>query len=147
MIERFKSKYVVNQETGCWEWTGFTNHGGYGTFQLSKHKSSLAHRTSYKLFKGDFDRKLLVCHTCDNRKCVNPEHLFLGTHLDNATDRETKGRGGNKKGEINGRSKLTGELVSWIRESSQPIRELARVFDMGTSPINRIKLNQAWTHV
>jgi hypothetical protein len=147
IFTRFEEKFVVNQTNGCWEWKAFTNPSGYGTFQLSKKVSSLAHRTSYKLYKGDFDDSLCVCHHCDNRKCVNPSHLFLGTVSENNRDRDNKGRGADRKGVVNGRSKLTEELVMWIRESNQSAVKLAKMFGMGRSPIQRIKTNQAWTHV
>jgi hypothetical protein len=73
--------------------------------------------------------------------------LFLGTYLDNAQDRVAKGREGNRKGVINGRAKLTEELVTWIKESSQTTAEIARMLYMGESPVRRIRQNRAWTHV
>lgn len=90
----------VNKSTGeneCWEWKGYIKprtgiwDGAYGEFSFnSKHVR--AHRFSYYLHFGEFDPKLLVCHKCDNTKCVNPNHLFLGTYLDNNRDTVNKGR-------------------------------------------------------
>jgi hypothetical protein len=96
-IIRFWSK-VEKTET-CWIWTAATSTFGHGRFRVNR-KSYSPHRLSYELFYGDFDQSLLVCHTCDNPRCVNPDHLFLGTYLDNNRDMFAKGRGctGDKNG-------------------------------------------------
>lgn len=88
--ERFLNKIIISKN-GCWEWIARKNKGGYGTFQLNK-KPILAHRFSYLIFKGEFFNGLLVCHKCDNPKCVNPEHLWLGTQKENMLDCYKKGR-------------------------------------------------------
>lgn len=81
----------VQKTESCWLWTGCKSKYGYGQFTFRK-KTTLAHRASYELAMGPFDNWLCVLHKCDNPQCVNPDHLFLGTQLDNARDRVAKGR-------------------------------------------------------
>lgn len=89
---KFLARIEIDEETGCWNWTGGLNKDGYGIFSLGRKKKVRAHRWSYMHFIGEIEGKLLVCHTCDNPRCVNPEHFFLGTHRDNNNDMVRKGR-------------------------------------------------------
>lgn len=90
MLNRFWNK--VYKTDSCWLWIGSRLPTGYGTFRVGK-KVKRAHRVSWELHNGPIiDGSLLVCHTCDNPMCVNPDHLFLGTNLDNMRDRNAKGR-------------------------------------------------------
>jgi hypothetical protein len=88
-MERFWNK-VIKQENGCWEWQAALREG-YGAFKLNG-KVIGAHVYSYSLTHGEITRGLVICHSCDNRKCVNPEHLWLGTYSDNMQDASVKGR-------------------------------------------------------
>ena len=101
MLERvceiFHENYVKNEITRCWIWTG-PKHGGkkaptgYGQMTRKELKGSVpAHRVSWLLHKGPIPEGLMVCHTCDNRICVNPDHLYLGTNADNMRDRSQRG--------------------------------------------------------
>lgn len=91
MQERFWEKVDTSGE--CWEWTGARTKAGYGNLSLPRGAGNInAHRYSFLLHYGPFHKSLIVCHSCDNRGCVNPAHLWLGTDHDNAKDKMRKGR-------------------------------------------------------
>lgn len=106
--------------TGCWEWQGSTRNG-YGRMTIGSRtdgtrKTVSTHRLAYELHYGEIPDGMEVCHKCDNRRCVNPYHLFLGTRQDNIDDREQKGRNNPPKGENHPKAKLTEGDVFEIRE-------------------------------
>ena len=90
LISRFFCKYIVDAETGCWEWTASKYKNGYGCMRVNK-KLTGAHRISMVIYKGFNLDERLVLHHCDNKSCVNPKHLFLGNKSDNALDLSSKG--------------------------------------------------------
>lgn len=139
----------VQKSEGCWEWLGSCNIGGYGTIRVNEH-SCLAHRISYELENGPFDTTLCVCHSCDNRKCVRPSHLFLGTYKDNVHDCINKNRRGTKSGEALSFSKLKESDVLEIlhlRKEGLTGTELSIMFNISRQTIYEIWEGKRWKHV
>jgi hypothetical protein len=146
--ERFLSHTNKNGENGCWNWTGALYQNGYGVFTY-RYRAVKVHRYSYRLYRGQIPEGLEVCHTCDNKKCVNPEHLFLGTQQDNMTDMVNKGR--SLTGEKGTNTKLTWEQVREIRKLYKTGKHsqytLADLFNVSRSNIKFILNNKTWKEV
>ena len=148
-IERFWS-YVEKTDT-CWNWKGFIykRGGGYGGFKL-ENKHVKAHRYSFFLHNGYIDEKLMILHKCDNRLCVNPDHLQLGTHKENMLDMTNKNR--QAKGEKCALSKLNEEQVIEIKfELKNYYRgicyDLADKYNVNYMTIYHIYRNKTWSHI
>lgn len=139
--ERLLKNKTISAYTGCWEWGLCISSGGYGIIGVNQ-KARLAHRISYQEFVGEIADGMCVLHKCDNRKCINPEHLFLGTKGDNADDRKRKGRCA--KGEGNGGAKLSESDVRYIRQSEQSAKDLSILFDVHVSAIYKIRSGIYW---
>lgn len=140
--QRFWSK--VEKGEDCWNWQGSGMTNGYGSFSIGR-KTLSAHRFSYEIAHGEIPQGLYVCHRCDNRRCVNPKHLFLGTAKDNEADKVRKGR--QAYGEKNGCSKLTWQEVDEIRDlSSQGIsqRKIATIYNVSQRAIWQVVNYRKW---
>lgn len=150
-IDRFWSKVNKDTESGCWEWAfACKDKSGYGqTWWNGSLKR--AHRVSWELHNGPISRGLWVLHRCDNPSCVNPDHLFLGTHQDNMDDKNNKGRQVRLSGDRGGFNKLTIEQVLEIRDrySNGDVshRELGQEYGVANSQISKIIRGVAWGNV
>jgi hypothetical protein len=147
--ERFWSKVDRSKPEGCWLWTASRSSFGYGTFGVARGKYKLSHRVSWELANGTIPTGLFVCHRCDTAPCVNPAHLFLGTHQDNMTDKMRKGRHRVRIGSESVSSKLTEADVVAIRASAHcvQITEISRLYGVNRSTIQRIIDRVTWKHV
>lgn len=151
-VDRNGPTPVHRPELGpCWQWTGaFAN--GYGRFGIAAGNVCGAHRLSYEIANGPIlDNALWVCHHCDNRRCVNPGHLFLGTPTDNHADMWAKGRGRTPRGEDRGNAKLTEPEVHEIRRlyalGGISQRKLAARFGVGYGAVRGILSGANWNHI
>lgn len=148
-IIRFMEKVLFIPFHSCWEWGASKNRDGYGKFHNGiRHVS--AHRFIYEETHGPIgDIKKLVCHKCDNRGCVNPKHLFLGSHKDNTMDAIIKKRWKPAKGEGSGRSRLKNKEVIRIRKMYPQLTqlELAIKFGVSKSTIQGVVSNRYWKHL
>lgn len=145
--DRFMKYVDKTGLNGCWNWIGAIDQG-YGKFRIDD-KNIPAHRASVLFFhKQNINFSgLLVCHKCDNTRCVNPDHLFLGTHQDNVDDKMRKGRHNTGRGEAYKHAKLTDEKVLYIRDCEKTSEQLAKELNVSTSNINAIRSGKRWKHI
>ena len=147
--QRFNAKWVEDASTGCWVWQGASHVKGYGYIKIPKTRKQIpAHRLSYLIHVGDIPDGKCVLHKCDNPPCVNPDHLFIGTKLDNAMDMVKKMR--HCYGERQGSHKLTEKEVVRIHEMiklGMKQKEIAAIFKIGAMQISRIKHGSRWRHI
>lgn len=140
-------------EDACWEWCGFLSQGGYGSFTTLK-KIENAHRVAWRLTFGPIPEGKYGCHTCDNRKCVRPSHIFMGTPQENSQDAARKYRYGgingslDRKGVNNAAARLTWEKVTEIRrlrnEEGLTMKSIGQKFGVSGAMVTRIMSNLAW---
>jgi hypothetical protein len=139
--------YVRVTDSGCMEWTRTISTSGYGKLSLDS-RIQHAHRAQYEFTHGPIPAGLFVCHRCDNKPCVNPDHLFLGTPHENALDMAAKGR--STRGERNPQARLTSDQVRDIRAlaaSGKTTTELAEMFTVCKSSVRKIVAGTTWKHL
>lgn len=149
IIDRFWAR--VDTSGGCWLWTGSRYENGYGKVRIEK-RDRHAHRAAWELEYGEIDPGLFVCHKCDVRLCVRPDHLFLGTHKDNMADMKAKKRAASSDriGELNWRAKLTIEQVQVIRQLRQSglgSTVIAKQFGVSHGTVSDILRGRRWRAV
>lgn len=151
---RGKRKEITCEEdsNGCWNCTSHRlDSNGYPQ-AMREGKRELIHRLFYRQYIGEIPQGLCVLHRCDNPRCINPDHLFVGTHKDNTMDSARKGRHKAPllRGEEHGGSKLTEEAArSIVRLSRQGVyqRDMARMFGVSPSTISMIVIGKTWKHI
>jgi len=148
-MKRFWDK--VQKTNNCWLWTASKKSTGYGTFGFAK-KVHKAHRVSWILHNGHIPEGLCVCHKCDNPSCVRPDHLFLGTVIENVRDRDRKKRKSQGRGHsatIRNR-KLTEwdvKAIRWLTDQGTCQCDLAKAFGVSKANVSAIIKKTAWSHV
>jgi len=140
-LERFFSFIEIDPITRCWNWTGGLINE-YGAFDGDR-----AHRFIFDKCVSEVPADIMVLHRCDNTKCCNPYHLFLGNHGINASDMLLKGRGNKACGEANGSARLTEEEVAAIRLDSRHRDEIAKDFQVSVTTISAIQAKKTWKHL
>lgn len=149
--KRLLLKRSIDNE--CWIWTGNKNNKGYGFIswgQGIEKKKQVVSRIAYTIWKGEIPEGLMVCHSCDNRSCFNPDHLWIGTQFDNMQDCVKKGRGVDNSGSKSGMSKLNENQVLEIRRlrsEGQTLKKIAEKFDVTDANINEICKRHTWSHI
>lgn len=150
MLAEFEHLFTPEPNSGCFLWTGKKSASGYGRIHR-RPKWFFAHRLIYTKSFGEIPEGLVVRHRCDQRLCVNPDHLLIGTPADNIADMISRGRmfmktGGSRRGSKNTRAKLTEEMVLEIRELSKTMSQadIALFFGVGRVAINNICTRKSW---
>ena len=150
IIDRFFKK-VKKLETGlkCWEWTAYKQNG-YGYFRVNNNKTIIAHRFSFQYHNNRLITEgMCILHSCDNPKCVNPDHLSEGTHADNMADMKNKGR--QHRGEASPMSMLTNDIVLEIRakyaKGDTTHRKLAEEYGISHTTVRYIINRIMWHHI
>lgn len=146
IIPRFHLKHFQNRTTGCWEWLGYTDKDGYGTFQINR-KPYRAHRIAWEIRFGKIPKNKLVLHACDTPCCVNPDHLFLGTQADNIADKMKKQRHKYQIGSNCHSAKLIETDVLAIRKDARKHKIIAQEYGIHPSTVSQIKSRKRWAHL
>ena len=138
-IAAFWSRVDGSTPFQCWPWIGNKNGNGYGRF-----RGTMAHRVAYELIHGPVPDGLIVRHRCDNKPCCNPRHLLTGTAQDNSNDAMERGQ--IARGERHGRTTLTAEDVSYIRQNPDglTITALAARFGIAKATVSYIRSGRSW---
>jgi hypothetical protein len=142
-IIRFNQKYIVNVETGCWEWQDSLSTFGYG--RLSQNgKSIKAHRFAYEYYYGSINEGYFICHSCNNRRCVNPKHLRQDTQKSNMIDMVLSNNGKHQLLSLDEVIEIKKALKYYYRGQC---KDLAHFYKVSEKTISLIKTGKTWSHV
>lgn len=150
-LDRLKESYerhVVRGE-GCWEWSGVLHKSGYAVLKYGK-KQIGAHQASWLIHKGKIENGLWTLHHCDNKKCTNPDHIYLGNAKRNAQDREDRQRRPIRRGDSHPNSKLNEDQVKEIKKRMKigiTLTRLSKDFSISLGSLEAIKSGTTWKHV
>jgi hypothetical protein len=138
LAERFDRHWMPEPNSGCWLWLSVVTRHGYGTIRDDTRRVRLAHRVSYHLARGTIPDGMHVCHRCDVRSCVNPDHLFLGANADNQRDKTLKNRAG---------VKLTPARVMHIRADRRRLKDVAADHGVAPCTVSEVRRRKTWSHM
>ncbi len=152
IISKFNNR-VDKSLSDCWIWTGGIGSPGYGIFYIDG-KNYAAHVISYRIYKGNIPKDKIICHTCDNRACVNPEHLWLGTYKENMQDCIAKGRfkpiaKRRMFGETNPQCILKEsdiETIKRLRDNGLALQKIADKYGVCRETIRKIIIGKTWNN-
>lgn len=147
----FEARVTRLEKDECWPFEGQIDAGGYGVVSVKKVRDK-AHRVSWMIHNGaEIPEGVFICHRCDNRRCVNPEHLFAGTHAMNMADMRAKGRAFRPIGERHPETKLNEQTVRFIREqygkNGISYSQLGRALNVSWEMIRNVVKRKAWKHI
>ena len=142
-IERFHSKYIINEKTNCWEWQDKLLHNGYGRLQIN-NKSIKAHRFAYETFVGPLIKGLVIAHNCNNPKCVRPDHLRQDTIQSNSIDMVNINSHPSQKLSVEEVIEIKKSLNNYYRGQ---IKDLAHFYKVDQRTISSIKRGETWAHI
>ena len=146
-VNRFWEK--VDKSGECWNWTAAKRSTGYGCIKVAGRLIS-SHRFSYVLHFGDVPQGKIVCHNCDNRLCVRPDHLFAGSPLDNVRDMDSKGRCDRVCGERSTNAKLTDDKVQeilFLRQFGLTYKEISACVEVSHRSVEKVLCGHSWKHI
>ena len=145
--DRILQNIKVDPISKCWVWQKFRDKDGYGKTYDIEHHVQRAHQLAYIAFIDDYDRNLLICHKCNNPSCANPEHLYVGTHKNNAYDKVSNNT--HPAGILNPNNKLTEKEVLEIRDLCKflTLKEISKLYNIWPTAVHKIKHRVTWRHV
>lgn len=149
-VSYFEQRCTEDESTGCWNWDRAVTKSKYGGYTETDGRTLYAHRGMWAAVNGPVPDGVFVCHRCDNRRCVNPAHLFLGSHRENMADMVRKGRSNKAKGSAVGPSKLKERdvsIIKWCLDAGVGQVKLAELYGVSQGTIGFIKRGETWRHV